>query len=210
MRVITGIAKGARLDSVKGNSVRPTTDKIKEAIFSTLQFEIESRDFLDLFAGSGQMGIEALSRGARKVTFVDSSIESIKVIKHNLNKTGLISNAEIVHRDALSFLKTTACKLENYKKGSDADAEASPFHGPAACGLGGAACAGFDIVYLDPPYKSVLMGELMERLPCLMKKTGIAVYECRSNYILSQKFGDFILDRVYHYGKIDIRIYCLL
>ena len=84
MRVITGIAKGTRLRTLEGNDVRPTTDRVKEGIFSALQFGIEGRTFLDLFAGSGQMGIEAISRGAKKAVFVDSSKKSLQVVNENI------------------------------------------------------------------------------------------------------------------------------
>lgn len=107
MRVITGLAKGKRLNTLKGNDVRPTADRIKEAIFSAIQFNIEGARFLDLFSGSGQMGIEALSRLASKTFFVDSSRSSIEVIKSNLKATGLTENAKVFNMDAESFLKTT-------------------------------------------------------------------------------------------------------
>ena len=79
MRVITGIARGKRLVTPDGSDVRPTSDKVKEALFSALQFDIEGRRVLDLFAGSGQLGIEALSRGAKSAVLVDNSMNSIKV-----------------------------------------------------------------------------------------------------------------------------------
>ena len=77
MRVITGTARGRRLLTLEGEDVRPTTDRVKEAVFSIIQFETEGRAFLDLFAGSGQMGIEALSRGAKEAVFVDSAKKSV-------------------------------------------------------------------------------------------------------------------------------------
>lgn len=78
MRVITGSARGRRLETLEGEDVRPTTDRIKEAVFSIIQFETEGRNFLDLFAGSGQMGIEALSRGAKSASFVDNAKNRLK------------------------------------------------------------------------------------------------------------------------------------
>lgn len=107
MRIISGAAKGRRLVSLPGDDVRPTTDKVKEGIFSAIQFDIEGRRFLDLFAGSGQMGLEALSRGAASATFVDSSAESIKVCKQNIALTGSETSAKLVRSDALSFLALT-------------------------------------------------------------------------------------------------------
>ncbi len=107
MRVITGIAKGRKLDTLSGTDVRPTTDMVKEAVFSAIQFDIEGRSFLDLFAGSGQMGIEALSRGAENAVFIDSNPQAIAVIKTNLEKTGFIEQAKILKGDYNSFLLST-------------------------------------------------------------------------------------------------------
>lgn len=104
MRVITGSAKGRRLETLEGEDVRPTTDRIKEAIFSIIQFETEDRAFLDLFAGSGQMGIEALSRGAKTAYFVDNSKKSLDTVKRNLKTTKLEQNAKTFAMDYQSFL----------------------------------------------------------------------------------------------------------
>jgi len=108
MRVITGLAKGRRLKSLPGEDVRPTTDKVKEGLFSAIQFDIEGRRFLDLFAGSGQMGIEALSRGCQSCVFVDASKQAISVIKENISVCGFEENSRVINGDALSFLAT--CK----------------------------------------------------------------------------------------------------
>ncbi|MGN0453613.1 MAG: 16S rRNA (guanine(966)-N(2))-methyltransferase RsmD [Ruminococcus sp.] len=104
MRVITGSARGRRLETLSGEDVRPTTDRVKEAVFSIVQFQIQGRDFLDLFAGSGQMGIEALSRGARSAVFVDSSRHSLEIVRKNLKTTGLAENAKVLGMDSVGFL----------------------------------------------------------------------------------------------------------
>ena len=105
MRIITGSARGRRLITVPGNDlVRPTPEKVKEAIFSSIQFDIEGRRILDLFAGCGQLGIEALSRGAESCVFVDQSDISLKTVKTNLSGTGLEDRAKLVKSDYLSFL----------------------------------------------------------------------------------------------------------
>lgn len=104
MRVITGIARGRRLETLEGEDVRPTTDRIKEAVFSIIQFETEGRVFLDLFAGSGQMGIEALSRGAKTAYFVDNSKKSVDTLKRNLKTTKMGQNAKVFSMDYQSFL----------------------------------------------------------------------------------------------------------
>ena len=112
MRVITGSARGRSLLTLPGEDVRPTTDRVKEAMFSIIQFEIEGRQVLDLFAGSGQLGIEALSRGAAYAHFIDASKESINCVKQNLQKTGLKSNACVLQTDSLTFLNTSQNKFD--------------------------------------------------------------------------------------------------
>ena len=107
MRIISGTAKGRRLQTLPGTDVRPTSDKVKEGLFSAIQFDIEGRRFLDLFAGSGQMGLEALSRGAASAVFVDSSAGSINVCKENVISTGFVELSKIHRNDALSFLALT-------------------------------------------------------------------------------------------------------
>lgn len=112
MRVITGSARGRRLITLEGEDVRPTTDKVKEALFSIIQFEIEGRKVLDLFAGSGQLGIEALSRGAKSAVFVDLSRQAVEVIKQNLENTGFSKNAVVLNTDSIAFAATRAEKYD--------------------------------------------------------------------------------------------------
>lgn len=112
MRVITGSARGARLRSLDGNDVRPTAERVKEAVFSTIQFDIEGRRVLDLFGGCGQMGIEALSRGAESAVFVDSSADSIRMIADNLKTTGLSDKASVIRKDYKLFLSTCADRFD--------------------------------------------------------------------------------------------------
>lgn len=104
MRVITGAARGRKLKTLEGEAVRPTTARVKEAMFSVIQFDLEGSRVLDLFAGSGQLGIEALSRGAKSCTFVDSGTAAIAVVRENLERTGLAQRATVLGMDAQSFL----------------------------------------------------------------------------------------------------------
>lgn len=104
MRIITGKARGMSLKTLEGTATRPTSEKVKEAVFSAIQFEIEGAKVLDLFAGSGQLGIEALSRGAQSCVFVDSDKEAAKIIKENVEKTRFTENSQIVQMDAKAFL----------------------------------------------------------------------------------------------------------
>ncbi len=103
MRVITGSAKGKRLVTPDGKDVRPTPDKVKEGLFSALQFDIEGRRILDLFAGSGQLSVEALSRGAESAVLVDSSAVSVRIAKTNIESCGFSDKARVVHTDYASF-----------------------------------------------------------------------------------------------------------
>ena len=112
MRVITGTARGRRLITLEGEDVRPTTDRVKEALFSIIQFEIEGRKILDLFAGSGQLGIEALSRGAKSAVFVDLSKKSVEVVKQNLESTGLGKNAIVLNTDSIAFAASRADRYD--------------------------------------------------------------------------------------------------
>ncbi len=105
MRVITGSARGRRLETLFGEEVtRPTTESVKEALFSMIQFEIEGKKVLDLFAGSGQLGIEALSRGARHCTFLENNRDAVRVVENNVSHCGFKDNSNIVFADAVSFL----------------------------------------------------------------------------------------------------------
>ena len=127
-RVVTGRFRGAILQAPEGDKTRPTTDKVKEALFSIIQSDVPDSEFLDLFAGSGQIGIEALSRGARHVTLVERSGQAAAIISRNISKIKLDGSDEIrVHK------KSVAQALE----------------------LMGQAGEKFDIIFMDPPYRDV-------------------------------------------------------
>ena len=105
MRVITGTARGRRLKEPQGMDIRPTTDKVKESLFSIIQFDIEGRRVLDLFAGTGQLGIEALSRGAAEAVFVDRR-PAVRLVQENLALCGFTDRARVKSGDALAYLKS--------------------------------------------------------------------------------------------------------
>ncbi|MCJ7626384.1 MAG: 16S rRNA (guanine(966)-N(2))-methyltransferase RsmD [Anaerolineaceae bacterium] len=107
-RIIAGKARGIRIESVPGNITRPITDRVKEALFNILGNDIIDADFLDLFGGTGSVGLEALSRGARFVRFVDNHRMAISIIKENLQKTRLGTNAEILTFDAFKYISGSA------------------------------------------------------------------------------------------------------
>ena len=153
MRIITGKARGVRLDTLPGLDTRPTAERAKEAVFSMLAFDIEGRRVLDLFSGSGQMGLEALSRGARSATMVDHAKAAVEIIKKNTAKTKL-EGAEIVCADSVNWLD-----------------------GAAKRGLS------YDIVFMDPPYAEKLLPRCLERLlrGNLIKKTTLIICESGSS-----------------------------
>lgn len=105
MRIITGKARGIRLNTLAGDETRPTAERVKEAIFSMIQFDLEGREVLDLFSGSGQMGLEAISRGAAHAVMIDRSSDAIKIIEGNATKTKLLSDCTIRRADALDFIR---------------------------------------------------------------------------------------------------------
>jgi len=105
MRVITGTARGVQLKTPDGMLTRPTTDRVKEALFSIIQFEVPAARVLDLFGGTGQLGIEALSRGAKSTVFVDQREDACRLIRENLKRTKLEKDAKVVRSDYLDYLK---------------------------------------------------------------------------------------------------------
>ena len=155
MRIITGTARGTKLVTLEGEATRPTIDKVKEALFSMIQFDIEGRNILDLFAGSGQLGLEALSRGAAKATFIDESRQAVDVVIENAKKTHLFDKCRISASGAIPFLKSAAGK-ESY-----------------------------DIVFLDPPYGSDLLPQALKQLSDgkVLAPGAIIVCECDTDIV---------------------------
>ncbi len=149
MRIITGRARGIKLDTLEGEMTRPTSERAKEAIFSRLQFEIEGRQVLDLFAGSGQMGLEAVSRGAAHAVLVDQSKEAAAVIRKNAERTRLAEDCTVVCADFAEFLRQ--------RRGREP----------------------FDLVFIDPPYPMKACRAAVEAVMenRLLKPYGILVLE---------------------------------
>ena len=112
MRVITGTARGRKLKELSGMETRPTTDKVKESLFNIIQFDIEGRRVLDLFGGTGQLGIECLSRGAAHCTFVDIRKEAATLVRENVALCGFNDRSRVVQGDYLSFLTSCSEKFD--------------------------------------------------------------------------------------------------
>ena len=105
MRIITGKAKGVRLETLEGEATRPTAERVKEAVFSMIQFDVEGRRVLDLFAGSGQMGLEAISRGAREAVMVDKSKQAVSIINKNVAKTKFTEQTRVLCADFADYIR---------------------------------------------------------------------------------------------------------
>ncbi len=173
MRVISGEAKGIRLVSPAGSETRPTLDRHKESLFNIINPYLINSRFLDLFSGSGAIGIEALSRGASFCCFVDQNKESVDCIKQNLNHTRLNHKAQVYHQEIINALDQL--KSNNL-------------------------C--FDIVYMDPPYDLIIIPTVLGLLKeyGLLGKQGFVIAEHSSNYTLEGE-SDFIVYRVKKYGR---------
>ena len=112
MRVITGKARGIQLKTPEGMQTRPTSDRVKEALFSIIQFDIPGAKVLDLFGGTGQLGIEALSRGAKSAVFVDAGEKACALIRENLKRTKLDTDGRVIRSDYMDYLKRTKEKFD--------------------------------------------------------------------------------------------------
>jgi 16S rRNA (guanine966-N2)-methyltransferase len=110
MRVVTGEAKGRKLKGPKHGGTRPIIDRVKQALFNILSYRVEDARFLDLFAGTGSVGIEALSRGAASATFIEMNLKALNLVRENLQITGLAQRAETLHSDAFKFLQARATR----------------------------------------------------------------------------------------------------
>lgn len=163
MRIISGKYKGRRLKTIEGLGVRPTSDRLRETLFNVLAPVIEETAFLDICAGSGAVGIEALSRGAASATFIEGSRKAATIIHENLEHCRVEEGARVVVRDALQAMKQ----------------------------LGGEG-ARFDIVFFDPPYDSEIYSPVMWQIAKnrIVTEGGIVIVEHRRQLPLSPSYGE--------------------
>ncbi|MBQ9084761.1 MAG: 16S rRNA (guanine(966)-N(2))-methyltransferase RsmD [Clostridia bacterium] len=175
LRVITGSLKGKKLYSLEGEATRPTSDRIKGAMFSAIQFDIENRRVLDLFAGTGQLGLEALSRGAESVTFVDMEREAMEVVKKNTTLCGVFEKCRYSVADWRNYIR----------KAQERDR--------------------YDLVFIDPPYAMQCCADAVRRLrdSGLIIPGAILVIESGEEPVdfTAPEFSDFEIMKSTAYGK---------
>lgn len=177
MRVITGSARGCRLKELEGMETRPTTDRVKEGLFNIIQFDIEGRKILDLFAGTGQLGIECLSRGAVSAVFVDRRADAVKLIRDNLKATSLTDRARVVSGDSMEYLKANRETFDIIF-----------LDPPYEAGL------------LEPAITHIAKFDILS-------PHGIIVAEHPANMVLPALSAPYRLHRTYRYGKIGLTVY---
>lgn len=182
LKIITGSAKGRKLITLEGEATRPTSERIKGAIFSSIQFDIENRRVLDLFAGSGQMGLEALSRGAASVSFVDSERAAMDIVKVNATSTSFFDKCRYIVSDWRNYIRKASGKDK------------------------------YDLVFIDPPYSLECCVDAVKRLSDggLLERGAIIALESGSEVIDVSELVDFEVLKSTSYGKktaVNILLY---
>ena len=179
MRIIAGSARRRTLETLAGDDVtRPTTERVKEGLFSAIQFDIQDRRVLDLFCGSGQLALEALSRGAASAVMIDDNTDAIEIIKTNAKKTGLIKQCRISRMDYSEFLKSAGTKGEK-----------------------------FDLVFLDPPYAKDVRDEVLKKVTRADILAPGAIVVCESDidrFADGESVYGLNFRRKYRYGRVFI------
>lgn len=180
LKIITGTAKGRVLKTLEGEATRPTSERIKEAVFSSIQFDIENRRVLDLFAGCGQLGLEALSRGAESCMFIDSSREAMDIIKANVKATGFESVCKYLVSDSRNYIR----------KASGREV--------------------FDLVFIDPPYALQCCADVIRNLIAkdLLADGAIVISESGEETLNHEDFPELEVTKSKRYGtKTEINIF---
>ena len=182
LRIITGTAKGKKLKTLEGVATRPTSERIKEAVFSAIQFDVEGRRVLDLFAGCGQLGLEALSRGAESVMFIDSEREAMDVVKENARTVGFFDKCRYLVSDWRNYIRKAASRDR------------------------------FDLVFIDPPYSMECCEDACLRLAesGMLADGAIVVLESGMENPDFSENESFEVIKSTHYGKktfVNILLY---
>lgn len=182
MRVISGKVRGLKLNTPKNEDVRPTTDRVKESLFNIINPYIMESDVLDLFAGTGSLGIECLSRGANKCVFVDVSKESISIVKSNIKKARVENESVVLNLDFKDSINKL--KIQNNK---------------------------FDVIFMDPPYYKNMFIDALEKIDeaSLLKADGIIIIEHDTKDKFPEKIKNFIQTKSKKYGNTTLTFYTL-
>lgn len=180
MRVVAGIYRGRKLERIEGMDIRPTSDMVKESLFNILGGEVINSNFLDLFGGTGSIGIEAVSRGAEHVVFIDSSIKSIKVLRKNLENLGIKNNVEVYNADYLTAINKL---YQNSRR--------------------------FDIIFLDPPYGTGIAQKALERIneKPILSGDGVIIVEHDARDAMPVSLGSIKMYREKRYGNTKLSFY---
>ena len=197
MRVIAGVFRGRRLVAPKGNRVvRPTADRVKESVFSMLREQVIDANFLDLCAGTGNMGIEALSRGAKHVTFLERDPRCIQIIEQNLRICGLATEPRAARKptDTIYLLRRDAVKGITYLQKR---------------------AAVFEVIYFDPPYATGLQGGSELYTACLavlaenslLRTSGTLLVEHARQFVIPDTVGSLTRSRQANYGDTVVSCY---
>lgn len=181
MRIIAGSARRKNLATLDGDDItRPTAERVKEGLFSAIQFELADRRVLDLFSGSGQLALEALSRGSESAVLIDDNPDAVEIIKANARNTGLIKQCRISRMDYSEYLKSASAKGEK-----------------------------FDLVFLDPPYAKNVKDEVLKKVSRANILNPGALVVCESNIDYFDDENDaygLVFRRKYRYGKTFVTI----
>ena len=182
MRVISGKVRGLKLDTPKNLDVRPTTDRVKESLFNIINPYIRESNILDLFAGTGSLGIECLSRGAKNCVFVDKSKESIGIVKSNIKKARVENESTILNIDFKDAVKRLSVQKQK-----------------------------FDVIFMDPPYYENMFIDCLKSIDelNLLKEDGLIVVEHDTNDLFDDNIGRLYKSREKKYGNTTITFYKL-
>ena len=182
MRVISGKVRGLKLDTPKNLDVRPTTDRVKESLFNIINPYIRESNILDLFAGTGSLGIECLSRGAKNCIFVDKSKESIGIVKSNIKKARVENESTILNIDFKDAVKRLSVQKQK-----------------------------FDVIFMDPPYYENMFIDCLKSIDefSLLKEDGLVVVEHDTNDLFDDNIGRLYKSREKKYGNTTITFYKL-
>ena len=181
MKVISGTLKGRKIDGYNIDGTRPTMDRVKESLFGTIQNNVKNSTVLDLFAGSGQLGIEAISNGAKLCYFIDNNKEVIKVLNKNITNLNINNKSKVI--------------LSDWKKALN------NFHDKNIT---------FDLIFVDPPYDYDVYEKILEKVSTLnlLNEGGLIILE-HHNLKLKEKYNNLILSKEKNYGNKSINIYKL-